>query len=106
MNELAYYNLPSSGFRFIYFSILGDFNPVFPPLNLSKLKSESPVIESKNFTDIITGGDILNIAGNAFSGVAPYLNTLENLFNEISNEDELENILYLCCWYQCLHGII
>ncbi len=39
MNELAYYNLPSSGFRFIYFSILGDFNPVFPPLNLSKLKS-------------------------------------------------------------------
>ncbi len=38
MNELAYYNLPVSGFRFVYFSVMGDFNPAVPELNISKMK--------------------------------------------------------------------
>ena len=39
----------------------------------------------------LTGGDILNMAGNAFSGVAPYLNTLKNRATDTPNINAYKN---------------
>ncbi len=39
MSELAYYNLPISGFRFVYFSVVGFFNPVIPELDISEMET-------------------------------------------------------------------
>lgn len=39
----------------------------------------------------LTSGDILNMAGNAFSGVAPYLNTLKNRATDTPNINAYKN---------------
>lgn len=39
----------------------------------------------------ITGGDALNIAGNVFQGVAPYLNTLQNRATDTPNVNSFKN---------------
>lgn len=46
-------------------------------------------VESK--LPFITGGDALNIAGNIFSGVAPYLNTLQNRATDTPNVNSFKN---------------
>ena len=72
-------------------AIIGETLPTYEKVPSYLPKSENPAIKSKNFTDIITGGDILNIAGNAFSGVAPYLNTLENRATDTPNVNAYKN---------------
>ena len=48
-------------------------------------------VSGDKFNLPITGGDALNIAGNVFQGVAPYLNTLQNRATDTPNVNSFKN---------------
>ena len=47
MDDVLYYNLPTTGFRFVYFgTLLNTFSPSLPQLNLEKIKD---YLQKKDF---------------------------------------------------------
>ena len=57
---------------------------------LEGLKEPGAKIDLKGLPQI-TGGDIMNMAGNIFSGVAPYLNTLKQRSTDTPNINAFKN---------------
>lgn len=71
-------------------AIVGEALPTY-----EKVPSYLPGADKSNsVTDTgmgLTGGDILNMAGNVFSGVAPYLNTLKSRATDTPNINAYKN---------------
>lgn len=72
------------------YAIAGEDMPTY-----EKVKSLVPNAEDASTSSIpgmgLTGGDILNMAGNAFSGIAPYINTLKNRATDTPNINAFKN---------------